>query len=274
MTSQITEVPFEVMNDEDSGTFEVKPFIMSEERPLTELLVLENKFFTLSPDWRVTLMNYTDLVEQKTNFNNYDSEKTYIIENPDLEKCSPFVRACVEQGVPIGYVSRFNFSTTGSTALCQFTRENGDTFSINWKSSTYQYYDNIPVAVLFNTPETGAEGNVPAMTFSTTGSHQAVLYEPYNRDERWNIDYQRENDLLYKFEVYEAPSGATLETKIFDDATESLIHVIKGHLFVDGTMVDSLKFYKHDATESTTLQAGIEGFSAVQLTKVSDIVLP
>lgn len=273
MIDQTTQVPFEVMNDKDIETFEVKPFIMSGERPLNELLVLENKFFTLSPDWRITVMDYADLVEQKTNFNNYDSEKTYIIENPDLEKCSPFIRACVELGVPIGYVSRFNFSTTGN-ALCQFTRENGDTFSINWTRPTYQYYDNIPVAVLFNTPETGPQGNIPTMTFTTSGDHQAVLYEPYNRDERWNIDYQRENDLLYKFEVYEVPAGATIETKIFDDATESLIHVIKGHLFIDDTMVDSLKFYKHDATESITLQAGIEGFSVVQLTKVSDIVLP
>ena len=269
-------VEFKVVNDSNSEIFEERTFVFSDTPPAQIPFSFDFEAGTkiiMSPDFRITVNSY-QAAEQKTAFNNYDSEKTYVIENPDPEKGSPYIKQCIEAGIPIGYISRFNCSL--AAAVCEFTFANGSVVTTNTTKSTllHQSYDNIPVTTLFNTPENGPEGNIPSMKFITASGQEVILYEPYNRDERWNIQYQRDNNLLYKFEVYEVPAFTSTQTKIFENATESLIQVFRGHMFVDLNRVEKLQFYKHDATESITIQSGDETLIAIQLTKVSDIILP
>lgn len=270
-----TPVKFTVVNNANSEVFEERTSVMSETAPATISFSFEEggRKMIRSPDFRITVNKYQE-AEQTTAFNNYDSEKTYVIENPDLDLCSPYIKKVVEAGIPIGYISRFNCSF--DNAECVYTFANGHVATTNNNSQEllHQSYDNIPVTALFNTPENGPEGNIPSMKFNTVSGHEGILYEPYNRDERWSLDYQRDNDLLYKFEVYNLYTFSTATTKIFDNSTESYLHVFQGHAVIGDTRVEKLQFYKHDATQSTTIMSGDERAVVVQLSKVSNITLP
>lgn len=270
-------IPYKVVNDPESENFPEPIFVRSDPSPQPGEAFVFDSFETIkTPDFLVLMCTYNNEV-QKTAFDNYDPVDTHVIENPDITKASDHLKKCIENDVPFGYILRFNCSTS-ATATSEYTFANGHVASLSSELTdlTCQLYDNIPVSTLFKSDTNGPSETLPSMRFNTNGAnnHSAVIYEPYNRDMRWNVDYHRENNLLYKFDIHKIAAFETANTTIFSNSTQSHLHVIKGMAFVDASIVNTYEFWKHDATQQISITAGPEGAIVVQMSKVSEIILP
>ena len=77
---------------------------------------------------------------------------------------------------------------------------------------------------------------------------------PLNYSDRFNF-FPNKND-IYKFDVYTIAAGDSVNTKIFSNSTGyGLLHVVKGGVEINETVVEFQEFYKQDPRESTTITA-------------------
>ena len=225
------------------------------------------------PDFKViyqTMKNQNHSVP----LNNYRDEMFgFDPQSIDPTKASPAILRNIANGLRIVYMNRFNISLNGITRA-KYTWNDGTVIEEVCDSVVDQtplLYDNIPAATVLAREGTSID-DVPDIVFSTEGDVQMVLYMPIKMKDRFNLGENKLNDRLYRFEYYFMNAGETVNSKVFNTAKDSLIHVVNGSVTIGEYTVERQNFYRHDGTQSVAITAGANGAVVVISTKVEDYI--
>lgn len=191
----------------------------------------------------------------------------------DRAKASPAILRNIDNNLTIVYMNRFNISLNGLTKAT-YTWNDGtviEEVTDNVVDQTPLLYDNIPVATVL-AREGKPIDDIPDIVFATEGDVEMVLYMPIKMKDRFSMAENKANDRLYRFEYYFMNASETVNSKVFDTAKQSLIHVVKGSVAIGEYTVDKQNFYRHDGTQSVAITAGANGAVVVISTKVEDYI--
>lgn len=206
--------------------------------------------------------------------NNYHIDMIVYDElNIDRSKASKAVIRNLDNNLRVAYMNRFTISVNGITKAKYIWTDGTVLEEIcdNIVDQTPLLYDNIPLTTVLSRDGTPVD-DMPEIIFGTDNDTVIILYMPIDMKNRFNLEQNKANGNLHRFEYYFINPSETINSKVFATALDSLVHVVKGTATIGEYTLEKQNFYSHSGARPVEITAGIDGAVVVISTRVEDYI--